>query len=46
MGLDIGAVQIKYMERPGGVALKFASYLAANSHEAAAGKSDRTETSY
>ena len=34
MGLDIGAVQIKYMERPGGVALKFAWYLAVHSHEA------------
>ena len=30
MGLDIGVVNIKYIDRPGGAALKFASYLGEN----------------
>ena len=30
MGLDLGVVNIKYIDRPGGAALKFVSYLGEN----------------
>ena len=40
MGLDIGVVKIRYIDRPGGAALKFVSYLGENYWDADWGLSE------